>query len=54
MIGAFVGVRYLVNLQNARCNNKDNCYTTFFIFQLMLRDVSALAVTIFKELCLGQ
>ena len=23
MIGAFVGVEYLVNLQNARCNNKD-------------------------------
>jgi hypothetical protein len=28
MIGAFVGVKYLVNLQNAQCNNKDNQKTS--------------------------
>jgi hypothetical protein len=25
-ISAFVGVQYSVNFQNARCNNKDECY----------------------------
>ena len=31
MIGAFVGVKYLVNLQNARCNNKDNAASIFMV-----------------------
>jgi hypothetical protein len=34
MIGAFVGVKYLVNLQNVRCNNKAilYCFTTSTCF----------------------
>ena len=29
-IRAFVGVYYSVNIQNARCNNKDNFVATFY------------------------
>jgi len=34
MIGVFVGVQYLVKLQNARCNNNDKLDCTLFVILL--------------------
>jgi hypothetical protein len=35
-ISAFVGVKYSVNLQNARCKNKDNVYVSLHVYYVFV------------------
>jgi hypothetical protein len=43
-ISAFVGVQYSVNLQNARCNNKNNC-------ELLFNQITKKAYLIISNMC---